>query len=161
LGARLRELASRARVLGSHDAGGCQRADLDAAGRVLAARATGGRRCRGAARAGLLADGHRRQADETRAAKQRFGLDHSILLDPTGAVGHAYGATNTPHMFVIDSSGVLAYRGAIDNSPDGEGESPTGGKLVNYVDQALDDLAAKRPVSTPETKAYGCGVKYR
>jgi len=100
-------------------------------------------------------------AEETRAGKLRFGLDHPILLDPTGIVGHAYGATNTPHMFVIDPSGVLVYRGAIDNSPDGEGESPTGGKLVNYVDQALDDLAAKRPVSTPETKAYGCGVKYR
>jgi len=64
-------------------------------------------------------------------------------------------------MFVIDPAGVLAYRGAIDNSPDGEGESPTGGKLVNYVDQALDDLAAKRPVAVAETKAYGCGVKYR
>jgi peroxiredoxin len=100
-------------------------------------------------------------ADETRAGKQRFSLDHPVLLDPTGAVGHAYGATNTPHMFVIDPKGVLVYRGAIDNSPDGEGESPTGGKLVNYVDQTLDDLAAKRPVSVAETKAYGCGVKYQ
>jgi peroxiredoxin len=97
----------------------------------------------------------------TQAGKQRFGLDHPILLDPTGAVGHAYGATNTPHMFVIDAAGTLVYRGAIDNSPDGEGESPTGGKLVNFVDLALDDVAAKRPVGVPETKAYGCGVKYR
>jgi hypothetical protein len=65
-------------------------------------------------------------------------------------------------MFVIDSAGSLVYRGAIDNSPDGEGESPTGGgKLVNYVDQALDEVAAKRAVSVAETKAYGCGVKYR
>jgi peroxiredoxin len=100
-------------------------------------------------------------AEETRAGKQRFGLDHPILLDPTGAVGHAYGATNTPHMFVVDAAGTLVYRGAIDNSPDGEGESPTGGKLVNYVDQALDDLAAKRAVAVSETKAYGCSVKYR
>lgn len=99
--------------------------------------------------------------EETQAGKQRFGLDHPILLDPTGAVGHAYGATNTPHMFVIDPAGTLVYRGAIDNSPDGEGESPTGGKLVNYVDLALDDVAARRPVGVPETKAYGCGVKYR
>ncbi len=101
------------------------------------------------------------------AGKAKFGLDHPIVLDPTGAVGHAYGATNTPHMFVIDASGTLVYRGAIDNSPDGEGESPQdlhGGvapKLVNYVDAALDDLAAKRAVAIPETKAYGCSVKYR
>jgi hypothetical protein len=75
-------------------------------------------------------------------------------------VGKAYGAKRTPHLFVIDPQGVLVYRGAIDNSPDGEGESPQGGKLVNYVDQALADIAAGRPVATPETEAYGCGVKY-
>jgi peroxiredoxin len=92
--------------------------------------------------------------------KAKFGLDHPILLDPTGAVGHAYGATNTPHMFVVDEAGTLVYRGAIDNSPDGEGETPTGGKLVNYVDAALDALAAKRDVEVKETKAYGCGVKF-
>jgi peroxiredoxin len=95
------------------------------------------------------------------AAKAAFGLDHPILLDPTGAVGHAYGATNTPNMFVIDASGTLVYRGAIDNSPDGEAESPTDGKLVNYVDAALDALAAKRDVAVKETKAYGCSVKYQ
>jgi hypothetical protein len=52
------------------------------------------------------------------------------------------------------------YAGAIDNSPDGEGQSPQGGTLINYVDAALSDLAAGRPVAVPETKAYGCGVKY-
>jgi peroxiredoxin len=98
--------------------------------------------------------------EKTAAGKAKFGLDHPILLDPTGAVGHAYGATNTPHMFVVDESGVLVYRGAIDNSPDAEGESPQGGKLVNYVDEALDAIAAKRAVAVKETKAYGCGVKY-
>ena len=99
--------------------------------------------------------------EKTADAKTRFSLDHPILLDPTGAVGHAYGATNTPHLFVIDAGGALVYRGAIDNSPDGEGESPQGGKLVNYVDATLDDLAAKRDVAIKETKAYGCGVKYK
>ena len=48
----------------------------------------------------------------------------------------------------------------IDNSPDGEGESPEGGTLVNHVAQALDELAAGKPVSVPSTKAYGCSVKY-
>jgi peroxiredoxin len=99
-------------------------------------------------------------ADATRAGKAKFGLDHPILLDESGSIGHAYGATNTPQLFVIDAAGLLAYRGAVDNSPDGEGESPTGGKLVSYVDQALGDLAAGRAVATPSTKAYGCSVKY-
>ena len=99
-------------------------------------------------------------AAEIRDAVGRFGLTHPILIDESGTVGRAYGATNTPHMFVIDKTGVLVYSGAIDNSPDGEGQSPQGGTLVNYVDAALSDLAAGRPVQVPRTKAYGCGVKY-
>jgi thiol-disulfide isomerase/thioredoxin len=93
-------------------------------------------------------------------AKHAYGMDYPILLDPTGDVGHAYGATNTPHMFVIDKSGSLVYRGAIDNSPDAEGESPTSGTLVKYIDATMADLAAGRPVGTPSTEAYGCSVKY-
>jgi peroxiredoxin len=99
--------------------------------------------------------------DANRAGKQKFKLEHPILLDESGTVGRAYGAAHTPHMFVIDSKGVLVYRGAIDNSPDAEGESPTGGKLVNFVDAALADLKAGQPVTTAETEAYGCSVKYQ
>lgn len=94
------------------------------------------------------------------AGVQKYAMANPVLLDPAGTVGKAYGATNTPHMFVIDADGKIAYRGAIDNSPDGEGDSPTGGKLVNYVSQALDELGAGKPVSVPESKAYGCSVKY-
>ena len=98
--------------------------------------------------------------DANRESARRFGMDHPILLDESGAVGKAYGATNTPHMFVVDPKGVLAYKGAIDNSPDGEGESAPDGKLVSYVDDAIAAISAGRPVATPETKAYGCSVKY-
>jgi len=98
--------------------------------------------------------------DTNREGKKTFGLDHPVLLDESGQAGRAYGATNTPHMFVIDKNGTLVYAGAIDNSPDGEGASPTGGKLINYVDAALEDVAAGRPVKTSNTKAYGCSVKY-
>jgi cytochrome oxidase Cu insertion factor (SCO1/SenC/PrrC family) len=96
-----------------------------------------------------------------REAAQRFQLAHPILLDESGQVGHAYGAAHTPHLYVIDARGTLVYRGAIDNSPDAEGESAPGGKLVNYVDAALGDLAAGRQVAVAETEAYGCSVKYR
>ena len=90
-----------------------------------------------------------------------FGLKHPVLLDPEGSVGKSYGATNTPHMFIVDAKGTLVYSGAIDNSPDAEGESPSGGALVNYVSQALEELAQGKAVSVPKTKAYGCSVKYR
>jgi hypothetical protein len=94
------------------------------------------------------------------AGTRKYGLKHPVLLDETGEVGHTYDARHTPHMYVVDDKGVLVYRGAIDNSPDGEGESPQGGALVNYVQGALADLSAGRPVKTAETEAYGCSVKY-
>lgn len=102
--------------------------------------------------------GHGLEAN--REGKQAFKLDHPVLLDEAGRVGRAYGAAHTPHMYVIDKNGILVYRGAIDNSPDGEGESPSGGKLVNHVSAALADLAAGRAVAKAETEAYGCSVKY-
>jgi len=98
--------------------------------------------------------------DANREAAKKYGMEHPILVDESGDVGKKYGATNTPHMYVIDDKGTLVYRGAIDNSPDGEGESPTGGKLVSFVEEALAAVAAGKAPATTETKAYGCGVKY-
>jgi peroxiredoxin len=92
--------------------------------------------------------------------RDRFGLKHPILLDESGSIGKLYGAERTPHLYVIDPKGTLVYRGAIDNSPDGEGESPTSGALVRHVDVALAELAQGKPISVPETTAYGCSVKY-
>ena len=99
-------------------------------------------------------------AEASRKGAEAFGLEHPVLLDEDGRVGHAYGAAKTPHLFVIDQTGTLVYGGAVDNSPDGEGESPEGGTLVRYVDQALTEVLAKKPVSVPSTKPYGCSVKY-
>lgn len=93
-------------------------------------------------------------------AAKTWSIPNPILRDETGKVGKAYGATNTPNMFVIDKAGTVVYAGAIDNSPDGEGKSPQGGTLVNYVDAALGDVAAGRPVKTAVTRPYGCTVKY-
>jgi peroxiredoxin len=93
-------------------------------------------------------------------AAKTWSLAHPILRDESGTVGKAYGATNTPHMFVIDKNGIVVYGGAIDNSPDGEKQSAPDGKVVNYIDAALSALAAGKAVEVADTKAYGCGVKY-
>jgi peroxiredoxin len=98
--------------------------------------------------------------EANREGKTKLGVDYPVLLDPDGKVGKLYSATNTPHMYVVDEKGVLVYRGAIDNSPDGDGTSPDDGKLVNHVEMALADLAAGNAVRKAETKAYGCSVKY-
>ena len=84
-------------------------------------------------------------------------IPYSVLNDAPGNVGHAYGATNTPNMFIIGKDGTLLYRGAIDNDPEGD---MTSGK-INYVKQALDQILADQAVTVPETKAYGCSVKYK
>jgi peroxiredoxin len=96
--------------------------------------------------------------DKSREGKQRYGMENAILLDERGDVGRAYDAKSTPGMYVIDAKGTLVYRGAIDNAQDGD--PPGGEKIVNYVEAALADLAAGRPVAVPETPSYGCSVKY-
>lgn len=90
-------------------------------------------------------------------AAERWSLSHPILLDETGAVGRAYGASNTPHMFLVDDKGVLVYRGALDNAPMGE---PDGGARVAYLEDAVAALVAGKPVAQGETRAWGCSVKY-
>jgi len=89
-------------------------------------------------------------------AREAFHLSYPVLDDRAGRVGRAYGAKTTPHLFVIDARGRLAYAGAIDDDPSGAG----GAGVVNYVGQALEELLAGKPVSVPETKSYGCSVKY-
>ncbi len=90
-------------------------------------------------------------------AVESWKLKYPVLNDETGKVGRLYGAKTTPHMFVIDANGVIQYAGAIDDDPKGE---KSYGQKVNYVAQALAELAAGKPVSTKETKPYGCSVKY-
>jgi len=82
----------------------------------------------------------------------------AILLDPTGTMGHLYGARTTPHMFVISPEGRLVYQGAIDDRASARPATLEGAN--NYVRAALRDLAAGRPVATPESTPYGCSVKY-
>ena len=97
-----------------------------------------------------------KQADELTSTRKANPT--AVLLDPTGVVGRAYGATNTPHMYVIDKSGLLVYAGAIDDRPT---TRPSDVPVAhNYIRAALDDMAAGRPVQTPVTRAYGCTVKY-
>jgi peroxiredoxin len=96
------------------------------------------------------------QADELTVSRK--AAPTAVLLDPTGVVGKAYGATNTPHMYVIDKAGTLMYAGAIDDRPTSRRSDVPGAH--NYVREALKAVAAGQPVKTPVTRAYGCTVKY-
>jgi peroxiredoxin len=89
---------------------------------------------------------------------QRDAAPAGILLDPKSQVARAYGAQTTPHMYIIDPKGKLAYMGAIDDKPSSAASSLNGAK--SYVRQAVAELKAGKPVSEASTKAYGCVVKY-
>lgn len=82
----------------------------------------------------------------------------SYITDESGAIGHAYGAQTTPHMFVIDKEGKIAYAGAIDDNPSPRHETVETAK--NYVLAALEEVEAGKPVTTPTSQPYGCSVKY-
>ena len=82
----------------------------------------------------------------------------ALLLDPDGKAGQAYGAKNTPHMFIINPEGKLIYAGAIDSKPSPKPEDIA--SSTNYVKVALDEAMAGKTVSNANTKPYGCSVKY-
>jgi peroxiredoxin len=79
------------------------------------------------------------------------------LDDSSGEIGKAYGMRTTPHMFVIDKQGAVAYEGAIDDRPSPEGDPRT---ARNYVREAVQKLQAGEKLVVSKTKPYGCGVKY-
>ena len=83
----------------------------------------------------------------------------ALLLDPEGNAGRAYGAKNTPNMVIINPEGKIIYRGAIDSkATPNPSDIPSS---TNYVKAALDQSLSGKSVATPETKPYGCSVKYK
>jgi peroxiredoxin len=102
--------------------------------------------------------GHIAQQDADDTMRDLTMQSNELLLDPTGAVGKSYGARTTPHMFVIDSKGNVAYAGAIDSTP--STRSSDIASSTNYVLAAIDALAANKPISVSDTEPYGCSVKY-
>lgn len=90
-------------------------------------------------------------------AKER-AVPTDYLLDPAGRVGRGYAAKTTPHLYVIAPDGRLAYQGGIDDRPTADAADIAGAR--NHVLAAIADIKAGKPVSVPETRPYGCSVKY-
>jgi len=82
----------------------------------------------------------------------------AILHDPKGVVGRLYQAQTTPAMYIINPTGELIYRGAIDSIPSVDAADLP--KATNYIDQVLTEATAGKPVTVASTSSYGCGVKY-
>ena len=97
--------------------------------------------------------------DEMAAKARKKKYDFPYLLDETQQVARSFGATNTPHVFLLEKKGddfVVAYIGAIDNNPRDGGQADK-----KYVEEAVNALLAGQPVAVRKTKAVGCGVKWK
>jgi peroxiredoxin len=88
-----------------------------------------------------------------RASEKKF--PYPYLKDANSATAKAYGAKVTPHVFVVDGSGNVRYRGYIDDS------AKAGDREDAALSNALDALLAKKDVTTASTKAFGCSIKWK
>jgi peroxiredoxin len=85
--------------------------------------------------------------------------DFPYLIDESQSVAKAFGATNTPHVFILKRDGNnfnVAYIGAIDNSPRDQTSADK-----KYVEEAVNALLSGKSVPTTKTKAIGCGIKWK
>ena len=85
-----------------------------------------------------------------RAQEKHFNFPY--LKDEDGSVADAFGATSTPHIFVLDSGRVLRYKGRIDDLRDPSRAT------YSDLEHALEDVLAHSTVRVPETKPFGCAI---
>jgi peroxiredoxin len=89
---------------------------------------------------------------------EMHALPTAVLMDPEGKLGHLFSAKTTPEMYVIDPEGKLIYEGAIDDRPTPDVSDIKGAD--NYLNDALMEAMAGKPVAHAYTRSYGCSVKY-
>ena len=88
------------------------------------------------------------------ANKKKYKFPY--LYDETQAIAKTYGATNTPHVFVLNQDLKVSYIGAIDDNARNAASA-----TKKYVENAVDALLTGKSVPVTKTKAVGCGIKWR
>jgi peroxiredoxin len=94
------------------------------------------------------------EAMKERASSKKFPFPY--LQDESQAVAKNYGATKTPHVYLLDANKTVAYIGAIDNN---HRDITLADK--KYLEDAVDALLNDTKVPLEETKAVGCGIKWK
>jgi peroxiredoxin len=92
-------------------------------------------------------------ASAVRDHARRVGFPFPVYKDPDNLVANRFDAQVTPESYVIDSTGVVRYHGAIDDSMV---ESRVHSRALRA---ALDSVLAGKSVPVTETKAFGCTIK--
>ena len=83
------------------------------------------------------------------------GSNYVYGYDESGAIGHAYGATNTPQFFVLGKDRTIRYMGAMDDNMNEAKATKT------YLRAAVDSLLDGKDIEVKATRPVGCGVKYK
>ncbi len=92
--------------------------------------------------------------DKMRERAAQKGFDFPYLSDSTQEIGRAYGATVTPHLFVLDRERNIAYMGKFDDDIEPEKVQKS------YVRDAVHALLDGKRPEPNETRATGCGIEY-
>lgn len=97
--------------------------------------------------------------DEMVKYARKKGYNFPYLYDPSQKVVSEFGATNTPHVFVLNKAGnemKVSYIGAIDDNAREASEAAN-----KYVEAAVNALLEGKAVSITKTRAIGCGIKWK
>ncbi len=92
---------------------------------------------------------------KVRAEEKKFSFPY--LFDDGQKIFPQYGATKTPHMYVLqktDKGNIVKYIGAIDDN-----YQDANAVKNNYVQDAVDALLEGREIAVTKTKAIGCSIK--
>src|SRR5580704_15922284 len=94
------------------------------------------------------------QANEL--TRRRDAAPAAVLLDPQSKIARAYGATVTPHMYVIDAKGTLVYKGGIDSIPSADfSDIP---RATQYGRVALDVVFTGKRVAEDSLRRPSLGL---
>ncbi len=85
-------------------------------------------------------------------AERKLGF--AIVHDADCRVAHRWLVEQTPRVFLVDGDLRLLYRGAIDNF-----KYPGDPDYLSYLEPAIEDFLAGRPIERPETASFGCAVE--
>ena len=94
--------------------------------------------------------------DVMQARAKKRGMKFAYAMDATSDIARAFGATRTPEAFLFDASGKLVYHGAIDDNAD-----DATAVEQRFLANAVNAVAGGKAVAVAETKALGCGIKFR
>lgn len=93
--------------------------------------------------------------ENMKARATEKGYPFPYLKDGDSNIARAYGARVTPHVFVVDGTGAVIYRGYVDDSAKKDQRQTTG------LTDALNATLNGRPVPNADTRAFGCTIKWK